>query len=127
MANTYTRIYIQVVFAVEARQYLLGKEFKETIHKYITGILTEHGQKLLAILDGAQVDLIFQDSDHSTEGSMQDFMDFSPLVRRGGWFAFHDVRNGHGTQKTYEELCKRYDHVEFTEPTNLYGIGVLQL
>jgi len=49
MANTYTRIYIQVVFAVEARQYLLGKEFKETIHKYITGIVTEHGQKLLAI------------------------------------------------------------------------------
>jgi REP element-mobilizing transposase RayT len=49
MANTYTRIYIQVVFAVEARQYLVRREFKETIHKYITGIVVERDQKLLAI------------------------------------------------------------------------------
>ena len=49
MANTYSQIYIQVVFAVEARQCLIRSERKEELQKYITGIVTERGQKLLAI------------------------------------------------------------------------------
>ena len=49
MANTYTQIYIQVVFAVEGRQILIHSEWKEELHKYITGIVTARGQKLLAI------------------------------------------------------------------------------
>jgi len=32
MANTYTQIYIQVVFAVEARQNLVRPEWKEEFH-----------------------------------------------------------------------------------------------
>jgi hypothetical protein len=31
MANTYTQIYLQVVFAVEARQYLIRREDKEEL------------------------------------------------------------------------------------------------
>jgi REP element-mobilizing transposase RayT len=49
MANTYTQIYVQVVFAVEARQYLIQRDKKEELHKLVTGIVTERGQKLLAI------------------------------------------------------------------------------
>jgi len=49
MANTYTQIYIQVVFAVQGRQNLIRPERKEELHKYITGIITRHDQKLLAI------------------------------------------------------------------------------
>ena len=49
MANTYTQIYIQVVFAVEGRQILIHSEWKEELHKYITGIVTARVQKLLAI------------------------------------------------------------------------------
>jgi REP element-mobilizing transposase RayT len=49
MANTYSQIYIQVVFAVEARQCLIRPEFKEEVHKYITGIISERDQKLLAV------------------------------------------------------------------------------
>jgi putative transposase len=49
MANTYSRIYIQVVFAVEARQCLLRPELKERVHKYITGVVSERDQKLLAV------------------------------------------------------------------------------
>ena len=48
MANTYSQIYIQVVFAVEARQHLIRPEFKEEVHKYMTGIISERGQKLMA-------------------------------------------------------------------------------
>ena len=49
MANTYSQIYIQVVFAVQGRQNLIGPERKEELHKYITGIVTRQGQKLIAI------------------------------------------------------------------------------
>ena len=49
MANIYSQIYIQVVFAVQGRQNLLRKEHKEELHKYVTGIITHQKQKLLAI------------------------------------------------------------------------------
>ena len=49
MANTYTQIYIQVVFAVQARQNLIRPERKEELQKYMTGIVTRQGQKLIAI------------------------------------------------------------------------------
>ncbi len=49
MANTYTQIYIQIVFAVQGRSNLIRKDHKEELHKYITGIIRNRGQKLLAI------------------------------------------------------------------------------
>ena len=49
MANTYTQIYIQVVFAVQGRYNLIRKEDKEELHKYITGIIRNKKQKLIAI------------------------------------------------------------------------------
>ena len=49
MANTYTQIYLQVVFAVEGRQSLIRKQNKEELHKYLTGIVREREQKLLAV------------------------------------------------------------------------------
>jgi putative transposase len=49
MANTYTQIYIQIVFAVQGRQCLIEPDHKEEIYKYITGIVTNQGQKLLQI------------------------------------------------------------------------------
>src|SRR5256885_16932845 len=49
MANTYSQIYIQTVFAVETRQSLITPDFKEQLCKYITGIVSNRGQKLIAI------------------------------------------------------------------------------
>ncbi len=49
MANTYSQIYIQVVFAVEARQNLIRPAFKEAVQKYMAGIISERRQKLLAV------------------------------------------------------------------------------
>jgi REP element-mobilizing transposase RayT len=49
MANTYSQIYIQVVFAVKGRQNLISKDNREELHKYITGIIQNRGQKLIAI------------------------------------------------------------------------------
>jgi putative transposase len=49
MANTYTQIYIQVVFAVEGRQNLIKPIHKDELCKYITGIIRNRSQKLIAI------------------------------------------------------------------------------
>jgi putative transposase len=49
MANTFSQIYIQTVFAVENRQSLITPAFKEDLYRYITGIVTNQGQKLIAI------------------------------------------------------------------------------
>ncbi|MGI8542875.1 MAG: IS200/IS605 family transposase [Aridibacter sp.] len=49
MANTYSQIYIQIVFAVYGRENLIKSEWKDELYKYITGIVKNKKQKLLAI------------------------------------------------------------------------------
>jgi REP element-mobilizing transposase RayT len=49
VANTFSQIHIQTVFAVENRQSLIKPDFKEDLHKYITGIVRNQDQKLIAI------------------------------------------------------------------------------
>lgn len=49
MPNTYTQIYIQVVFAVKGRQNLISKQNREEVHKYMTGIVQNREQKLLSV------------------------------------------------------------------------------
>ena len=49
MPNTYTQIYIQIVFAVQGRANLISKNNREELHKYITGIVKNREQKMLSI------------------------------------------------------------------------------
>ena len=49
MANTYSQIYIQAIFAVEQRHALIRDEWKEELFKYIGGIFRNKNQKLIAI------------------------------------------------------------------------------
>jgi REP element-mobilizing transposase RayT len=49
MANTYSQIYIQIVFAVENRQNLINPTNNDKLQKYITGIVAAQNQKLIAI------------------------------------------------------------------------------
>ena len=48
MANTFSQIYIQTVFAVSG-QLALITDFKQQLHKYITGIVKKQGQNLISI------------------------------------------------------------------------------
>jgi putative transposase len=49
MANTYTQCYFHLVWAVKNRDALIRKDWKAELEKYITGIIQNHGHKLLAI------------------------------------------------------------------------------
>jgi len=49
MANTFSQIYLQFVFAVKHRQYLIPKEHKEELHKYFNGLVKNRSAKMLAV------------------------------------------------------------------------------
>jgi len=49
MAGTFSQIYIQIVFAVKARESLISPLWEEELYKYITGIVNNKEQKMLAI------------------------------------------------------------------------------
>lgn len=49
MADTYSQIYIHIVFAVKGRNNLISKKWKDELYKYITGIISNEGQKMIAI------------------------------------------------------------------------------
>jgi len=49
MANTYTQLDVQLVFAVKGRESLIHKSWKEELYKYITGIVQNHKHKMLRI------------------------------------------------------------------------------
>jgi putative transposase len=49
MANTYTQIHLQFVFAVKYRQGIILPSFKNELYQYITGIIQNQEHKVLAI------------------------------------------------------------------------------
>ena len=49
MANTYTQLHIQFVFAVKNRMSLIKPAWEEELFKYTTGIVKNHKHKMIAI------------------------------------------------------------------------------
>ena len=49
MPNTYTQLYVQIVFTVKGRANLISSANREELHKYITGIVSNRNQKMIAI------------------------------------------------------------------------------
>jgi REP element-mobilizing transposase RayT len=49
MANTYSQMYVHVVFAVKRRESLISEQHREQIQRYITGILQKRNSKMISI------------------------------------------------------------------------------
>ena len=49
MGDVFSQIYMHIVFAVQNRNSLIGGEWESELYKYITGIVQNKGQKILAI------------------------------------------------------------------------------
>lgn len=49
MADTYTQLFVHVVFAVKGRDNLISVKWKDSLYKYITGIISNKDQKLIII------------------------------------------------------------------------------
>ena len=49
MADTYTQLDVQLVFAVKGRESLIQKPWRDELYQYITGIVQSHRHKMLRI------------------------------------------------------------------------------
>jgi putative transposase len=49
MAHTYSQIYVHIIFAVKNWDALIHPDWEEKLFKYITGIVQNKGQKMLAV------------------------------------------------------------------------------
>ena len=49
MADTYTQLYIHIIFAVKNSQSLIPKQHKAALHQYITRIITHKKQRVIEI------------------------------------------------------------------------------
>jgi putative transposase len=49
MSNTYSQITIHAVFAVKYRENFITKDWRDHLHQYISGIITNRGAKSLAV------------------------------------------------------------------------------
>jgi len=90
------------------------------------------------ILRGEKLDFLFIDGDHTYEGVKKDFEMYSPLVRRGGVVAFHDIVPhdiAHDpyrqveVPKFWSEIKSMHRHLEIVKDwgQGWAGIGVLYL
>mgnify|MGYP001497851911 CR=1 FL=1 len=73
MSNTYSQIYIQIVFAVSGRPNLIPGTKREELQKFISGIIRKRGQKMLSIF-------CMPDHTHILAGMKPD-MSVSDMVR----------------------------------------------
>lgn len=92
---------------------------------------------VLSLLAGEHLDFLFIDGDHSYEGVKTDFELYSPLVRRGGLIAFHDVWPAHlktGAPGPNDGVVQFWRELEAAHETELitsrapdgFGIGVVR-
>ncbi|MEM1914646.1 MAG: class I SAM-dependent methyltransferase [Thermosphaera sp.] len=84
------------------------------------------------ILGDRKLDFLFIDGDHTYEGVKRDFEMYSPLVRKGGIIAFHDIvpgpsENVGGVPMFWSEIKRSFTYNEIVKDWRQggYGIGVI--
>lgn len=101
-------------------------------------------EKLVEILAGRKIDLLFIDGDHSYEGCLADFDMYSDLVDPDGLIAFHDIClfpeqwPGAGVGLAWRDVKAKHGGLEIIDPEGVstpellpgqrwrWGIGVVQ-
>jgi len=115
VANTYTQIYIQIVFAVEGRQNLIRPEHNDELQKYITGIVSGQNQKLLAInnmpdhvhlLIGLQADLSLSELVRDIKANSSRFVNQKGWV--GGRFSWQEGYGAFSYSRSQIDAVIRY-------------------
>ena len=141
MPNTYTQLYIHIVFAVKARQHFITEPYREAIQKYISGIISNKNQKLYAIFcmpDHAHIfvsiqpninvsDLVRDIKSNSTIWIKSSFLVLKSFAWQEGFGAFSYSKShadnvinyiinqpNHHKRKTFKE-----EYVEFLDAFNI--------
>jgi predicted O-methyltransferase YrrM len=83
---------------------------------------------LREILNGRAIDFLMIDGDHTYDGVRQDFELYSPLVKRNGLIAFHDIVHHERVpdcqvDRFWNEVKTHYRYREFVTPGGDRGWG----
>jgi predicted O-methyltransferase YrrM len=86
-------------------------------------------EEVKRILGGEEVDFLFIDGDHTYGGVKRDFEMYSPLARKGGIIAFHDIvpgpyENVGGVPEFWSQIKTKYEHLEIVKDSNQRGFGI---
>lgn len=108
---------------------------RQRIHLIRADSHSDYTRKMVEdVLAGQKVDLLFIDGDHTYEGVRRDFEMYSPLVRKGGIIAFHDVCTGPkenvgGVPRFWDEISLGRDSESVIKDLKQggFGIGILYL
>jgi putative transposase len=141
MADTYSQIYIQFVFAVQNRKSLIHPDWETELYKYITGIIQNKSHKMIAINgmpDHLHMFIGFQPVDHMSElikvvkGESSKWIKERGLIKRGfrwqeGYGAFsysrsHIDRVYHYIQNQEEHHKKKTFRQEYIELLKKFDI-----
>ncbi len=86
-------------------------------------------EKVNSIINPGQIDFLFIDGDHSYEGVKKDFEMYSPLVRKNGIIAFHDIALCSSkivceVNRYWDEIKTGYEYEEIIEEYNHQWLGM---
>lgn len=141
MADTYTQIYIQFVFAVQNRACLIHPEWEQQLYRYITGIIQNKSHKMIAINgmpDHLHMFIGFQPVDHMSElikvvkGESAKWIKEKGLLKRkfkwqAGYGAFSYSRSQ--VERVYHYIMNQKEHhqtksflEEYTKMLNKFDV-----
>jgi predicted O-methyltransferase YrrM len=85
-------------------------------------------EALKAVLSGRPIDFLFIDGDHAYNGVRLDYEMYSPLVRRGGLIAFHDILPhpifAPEVERFWRSIRSDFKHVELLDAHQRGGGGI---
>jgi predicted O-methyltransferase YrrM len=98
-------------------------------------------RRVISMIPNNSVDLLFIDGDHTYSGSKADYDNYAPLVRPGGFIAFHDIRESESQKaqgchvyKLWGDIKKKFPYNEFIDPkayeyapAESMGIGIIKI
>lgn len=92
---------------------------KERLSKYNAGIIEEFSMDAVQQFDDGELDFVYIDANHSFDYVMQDLIEWSKKVRKGGIVALDDYYDfkGAGVIEAVDAYCKAHGITpNFTDP-----------
>jgi len=121
MANTYSQIYVQFVFAVKGRNSFIKESFREELQKYFSGIINNKKQKLYAIYcmpDHTHI-FISMAPDITMSDLMRDVKSStSVFIKDKGWVNNFEWQKGFGAFSYSKTMAKTVVNYILNQPAH---------
>src|SRR5690606_11505024 len=124
MANTYSQIYIQIVFSVQNRETLLKMPWRLEVYKYISGIIKNKGIK--PIISNGMEDHIHILIELKPESSLSDLVrdikkHSTIFINKQNWLSYKfSWQSGFGAfSYSYSQVDKVYNYIKNQDKIHL--------